>query len=417
MRNNSLLVFCLFGLVCQTVFGEEIFRTQTLSDKVKTLQVHSSQAWDVYPIIGLGRENQIEISFDILGSTPGYYTYRILHCNADWTPSPLVESEYITGIQNNYIDDYANSFNTKMDYVNYKLLVPNEKTGLKLSGNYVLQVISGDTNEPVLNACFSLLEEKANIQMQVSSLTDKGANSKFQAVSFEVNYGNEVRTPIQDLKVYVRQNNRYDNEAALVKPLNIQNRKVFYDHNPALIFDAGNEYRTFEMTNIRFNGLNVESIEYHSPYYHTILKPDIIRSNRFYSFFNDINGRIYINNIDVDDSEIEADYQFTHFYLPCEKPFPEDVYILSEAFNNALDFRSQMQYSDRDKGYVKTALLKEGYYNYLYVTRKNNFSPASTSLIEGNYYETENEYRVMVYFRPMGGRYDQLIGVKTLQYK
>jgi hypothetical protein len=131
----------------------------------------------------------------------------------------------------------------------------------------------------------------------------------------------------------------------------------------------------------------------------------------------DINGRFVVRSLSAIDHNYEADYQIVHFYLPCEKPFTENVYILGEVFNNLLDERSRMDYSVQDKGYVKTVVLKEGYYNYLYVTRKDEQSPASPAIIEGNYFQTENEYRVMVYFRPMGGRYDRLIGVQTARFK
>jgi hypothetical protein len=411
----SILVWILLTIVGSV--NAQIFRTGTFSDHIKTLRVLVVDNWEAAPVIDLHKNNQVEINFDVLGAAPEYYTYRIFHCNADWTPSQLIESEYLAGLQNNPVEDYANSFNTKMDYVNYRLLIPNDNVSLKVSGNYVVQIISSETNEPVLNACFSVVEPQATLQMQVSAVTDNGANSRYQAVSFEVSYGNEIKSPAQDLKVYVLQNNRSDNEAALVKPLNIQNKKVFYDHNPALIFAAGNEYRSFEMTTTNYAGMNIGAIEYHSPYYHSILRPDLLRSTRAYFLYDDIDGRIFIRNSDATDSDIEADYQFVHFYLPCEKPFLEKVYILSEAFNNILDARSQMDYSFKDKGYVKAVLLKEGYYNYLYVTQANPSSPATTELIEGDFYQTENEYRVMVYSRTMGMRYDKLIGVQTLQFK
>jgi hypothetical protein len=253
--------------------------------------------------------------------------------------------------------------------------------------------------------------------MQVTSQTDKGMNNLYQQLNFEVTCGNEVKMPMQDLKVFVQQNNRADNEAALVKPLNIQNKRLVYEHNPALIFDGGNEYRSFEMTNHQYNGLGIETIEFHAPYYHTVLKPDNLQAGRPYFYTEDINGRIYIRTLSGVDFDYEADYYFVHFYLPCEKPLKEDVYILSYAFNNILDERSQMEYSEVDKGYIKSVLLKEGYYNYLYVTRKDFNSPASFALTEGNHYQTENEYRVLVYFRPMGGRYDKLIGTQTVQFK
>ncbi|MDR0865471.1 MAG: DUF5103 domain-containing protein [Candidatus Symbiothrix sp.] len=404
-------------LVISISTNAQVFRTGALAEPIKTLRVSVVDNWKAAPVIDLHQNNRIEINFDALGAAPEYYTYRILHCNANWTLSQLVESEYLAGLQNNPVEDYANSFNTKMDYVNYRLLIPNDNVSLKISGNYVVQVISSETNEPVLNACFSVVEPQATVQMQVSAITDNGSNSRYQAVSFEVGYGNEIKNPAQDLKVYVLQNNRYDNEAVLVKPLNIQNRKAIYDHSPSLIFAAGNEYRSFEMTTTDYPGMNIENIEYHSPYYHSILRPAPLRSNRAYTFYEDIDGKVFIRHNDSEDSDIEADYQFAHFYLPCEKPFLEKVYILSEAFNNRLDTRSEMDYSSKDKGYVKAALLKEGYYNYMYVTRKNASSPALTGPIEGDFYQTENEYRVMVYARTMGMRYDKLIGVQTLQFK
>ncbi len=417
MRKKALFVLLAILITWAYTTEAQTYRTETFSTRIQTLRVLVTDKWDAIPIINLNSNEQIEINFDLLGASPEYFTYRILHCNADWTVSQLTEPEYLSGLQYNPIMDYENSFNTKMDYVNYRFYLPNENAGFKVSGNYAVEVYSENGENPVLTACFSVIEPQAAIQMNLSSVTDQGANYKYQAVSFDIDYGNDVRTPVQELKVYVQQNNRRDNEAQLVKPLNIQNRKAIYDHSPSLIFSAGNEYRKFEMTTTQHTGLNIEAIEYHSPYYHSILLPDLIRSDRSYSFYDDINGRVFIRNQDAYNSDIEADYQFVHFYLPCDRPLKENVYILSDTFHNLLDFRSQMEYSERDKGYIKTVLLKEGYYNYLYVTRKSNTGPTSTELIEGDFYQTENEYRVMVYFRSIGMRYDKLIGVQTLQFK
>jgi hypothetical protein len=418
MKKRIYTIACLTLLLIVQTISAQNFRTESFSERIRTLRISVVDDWQSPPIIELNSNNQIEISFDMLGAAPETYTYTITHCDADWSPSQLMQSEYMRGFQHNPILDYANSFNTKMNYVNYKLYLPNENTDFLVSGNYVVQIFSDqDQTQPVLNACLSLFERKSEIQMKVSTVTDKGSNTKFQAVNLEINYGNEIRSPMQDLKVYVSQNNRSDNQASLVKPLSIQSGKAVYNHNPALIFDAGNEYRSFEMTTTQFTGLHVAAIEYHSPYFHTILKPDVVRSHLPYTFYEDINGRIFIRNIDADDSDIEADYQFVHFFIPCEQAFLENVYILSEAFNTILDARSQMEYNRQLGGYTKSVLLKEGYYNYLYVTKKNAASPATTDLIEGNFFQTENEYRIMVYARTPGMHYDKLIGVQTLQFK
>jgi hypothetical protein len=412
-----IIIICLLCAVFQGNIHAQKFRTCAFSDKVKTLRVHPAGKWDVAPVIELNSDNRIEINFDVMDAAPDAYTYTITHCNADWTPSQLVQSEFMSGFQNRYVDDYATSFNTTMDYVNYRISFPNDDIILKISGNYVVQIFPDNSDEPILCACFSVIEKKADVLMQVTSQTDKGMNNFYQQVNFTLTYGNEVKTPMQDLKVYVLQNNRTDNETALVKPLRIQGNQLIYEHVRDLIFDAGNEYRNFEMTTHQHIGLNIESIKFYSPYYHVLLYPDKVRAGRYYSFYEDINGKIYIRTLSGTESDTEADYYIVHFFLPRESPYPESVYILSEAFNNILDGRSKMDYNPEEGGYVKSALLKEGYYNYQYITQKNNKLPGSTALIEGNYYQTENEYRVMVYFRRTGDRYDQLIGAQTIQFK
>jgi hypothetical protein len=407
----------LFCLVFQGNIHAQKFRTCAYSDKIKTLRVYPVDKWNAAPVIELNSGDRIEINFDMMDAAPYAYTYTLTHCNADWTPSQLIQSEYMSGFQNRYVDDYATSFNTTMDYVNYRISFPNEDITIKVSGNYVVQIFSENSDEPVLSACFSVVEKKADIFMQVTSQTDKGMNNFHQQVNFTVTYGNEVKTPMQDLKVYVFQNNRSDNVATLVKPLRILSNQLVYEHVRDLIFEAGNEYRNFEMTTHQHNGLNIEAIKFYSPYYHALLYPDKIRAGRSYSYYEDINGKVFIRTLSGTEADIEADYYIVHFFLPCKSPYSENVYILSEAFNNILDERSKMDYNPQEGGYVKSILLKEGYYNYLYVTRENNKLHGSTALVEGNYYQTENEYRVMVYFRHIGNRYDQLIGVQTIKFK
>jgi len=415
---KSILVLVLSGTFFWANASDRKFVTGALSDQVKTLQVGVMDNPFAPPVIELEGDRQIEISFDVLESEPHAYTYRLTHCDADWTPSQLIQSEYMRGFQNRIIDDYAVAFNTTMDYVNYRLTFPNDDVYLRVSGNYVVQVFPENSDKPILNACFSVVEpQQMPVSIQVTPQTDKGMNNFYQQVKFSVKYGNEVKVPMQDLKIYVQQNNRIDNEAQLVKPLMIQNNSLIFDHNPALIFDGGNEYRSFEMITHQTAGLNIESVAFYAPYYHSVLTPDLIRSQRPYTYMQDINGRFVVRTLSGTDYNYEADYQIVHFYIPCEKPFTDKVYILSEAFNNILDERSRMDYSAEDKGYTKTVLLKEGYYNYLYVTKKNDQSPASATAVEGNFFQTENEYRVMVYFRPLGGRYDRLVGVQTIQFK
>jgi len=416
------MMYLKFFLVLLSTFlasasiSAQKYRTDAYSDMVKTLRVCLADDVQALPYIELGN-GAVEINFDILGNEQQNYTYTLTHCNADWTASDLVESDYMTGFQHRIITDYAISINTTMEYVNYRIEFPNEDVTFKISGNYAVQVFPENDDEPILCACFSVVEPAADIDIYVSSQTDRGMNNYFQQVNFTLNCSDIVKSPLNDLKVYVRQNERADNEARLVKPLHIQNRKLTYEHVPSLIFEAGNEYRRFEMTTRRFRGYSIASIDFHDPYYHVSLFADANRSSITYQYVEDINGRIFTRTLDGTDYDYEADYYLVHFFLPAPHPFDENIFILSQAFNNILDDRSLMEYSEQDGGYVKTALLKEGYYNYLYVTRKNSRSPASPAAFEGNFYQTENEYRVLVYFRRAGDRFDRLIATKSVNFR
>jgi hypothetical protein len=71
-----------------------------------------------------------------------------------------------------------------------------------------------------------------------------------------------------------------------------------------------------------------------------------------------------------------------------------------------------------EKGfYEKTLFLKQGFFNYTYVTTAERIQAGqkfSFENTEGNYWSTENSYMVLVYYRPFGARADELIGYTSL---
>ena len=416
MKTKIFLSFTFIVLIIESLSAQN-FRTEVFTEMIKTLRVSVVDNLTSPPVIELEGGEAIEISFDEIAERPKRYVYTLTHCTADWQPSQLNQREYMSGFQNMPVDDFASSFGTYMDYINYKLYFPNENLMMKISGNYVVHVYEeNDTKTPVLSACFSVVEPQVKISMQVSSRTDISVNKSHQQVSFDINYDNRNIFPMQDIKAVVRQNNRPDNSSGVIKPTMMGNRQIRYQHVPKLIFEAGNEYRKFEVLSFRYGGLGVESISYHNPYYHVDIRPNALRTNR-YSYDEDANGKYIIRNTDGVDYDTETDYFFAHFYLPAKQKYSEDIYILSEIFNNVANERSKMEYSEQDQGYIKTAVLKQGYYNYLYVTKQKGSENLSTALIEGNYFQTENEYSAYIYYRPAGSRYDKLIGFQNLKHK
>ena len=394
-------------------------RHEILDRQLHTLQVVVNDDPLLPPIMNLGGGNHLEIGFDEFSHEYHRYIYKVEHCNADWSPSTeIFESDYMNGFNGEPIEDYEKSFNTTVLYTHYSLRIPNENISLKLSGNYKLTVYNdeGDEPVPVLTACFSLVEPGVGIGATVSTNTDIDFNKSHQQVDFSVNYGLvKVIDPHRELKTVVMQNRRWDNCVVNPKP-NIQAaNKIEFTHNRQLIFPAGNEYHKFESLDVHIPTLNVDRMEWFDPYYHATLYPN--QTARNYLYDEDQNGAFIIRNSDDEDVATTCDYVFTHFTLKSPQLPGGEVYLNGEWTYNRFIPEYRMTYNRETQAYEATALLKQGYYNYNYLFVPNGETQGNSGRTDGNFYETENEYIILVYHRPNGGRYDKLVGYRRMNFK
>ncbi|MDE5869341.1 MAG: DUF5103 domain-containing protein [Muribaculaceae bacterium] len=367
-------------------------------------------------LIRLGTDDKIIITFDEIGENYSDLAYRLLHCNSDWNVSNLVESEYLDGFNTADIDDYAYSSNTFIHYVNYRIEMPAPGMQPLVSGNYLLQVY--ERNEPdvvLLQTRFRVVEPVTSIAGSVSSRTDRGVNDRWQQLMLSVT-GEEIErcNPYQDLKIEIDQNNRKSTSRFLRPPLRVEGKTVVYEHQPELLFPASNEYRRFESVSTQFPGMNVDSTKYSGSNYHSWIKTDYPRSDHNYEYDRTQHGRFLVREYNATDSDIGADYITVHFFLDTPEYIGQDIYIEGEFTYNRFGRFNKMEYNGMAGGYELSIPLKQGAYNYQYVSiPKGENRMDSTSLIEGDKYETENEYNVYVYLRRPGDRYDRLIGHQT----
>ena len=403
-------------LLCNIAVAQnKPYRTASLDSRIHSLKIESGNGFMLSPVIRLTTDDVVNISFDLFEEDHQELSYSIIHCNANWQPSSLSSIEYIDGFDIQEVYDWALSFNTFQNYVNYKITLPNDDIQFKVSGNYVVVVYPQNQRErPLLYACFRVSEEVVRVSCSASSRTDKGYADNYQQVSFRINRNDyNIINPASDLKIYVTQNNRLDNMAYVQTPQYFNNREIVYEHNNNLIFDAGNEYRRFEIVSTQYRGMGVEELTHFDPYYHAILEQDYPRMNRSYTYDETQQGRYLIRETDFEeDSDTQADYFIVHFSLDVnELLLPEgDIYIDGELSENRFSENNRMLRNPQSGVFEKIMLLKQGSYNYQYLFVPKGESIGKASIIEGNKYETLNEYNVNVYHRVPGERYDRLIG-------
>lgn len=400
------------------VYGTELTEQGVFYDRIRSLQVHriNDNLTTGTPVIVLDSGEEIEIEFDILEDDNRYLRYELIHCNANWEPSGLSYLEYLDGFNEGTIDFYEFSAPTTVAYVHYSLILPNDQIRILLSGNYVVRIY--DESHPdytLIQARFCVSEQTAPIQAFVTSRTDVDYNKSHQQLEIVVDC---ERAPVTDLFsgaiLVIEQNGRPDEVRTLRHPLRTSGRRLIYEHLPELIFNAGNEYRRFETVSNTWTGMNVDAIEYHAPFYNHFLVTDVPRSSTGYLYDQTLSGGYVVREYNSQNSDTDADYVIVHFSLEMPEIYNADVFIDSDAFVRELGPESRMNYNRAIGRYEKAALLKQGAYSYQYLTVPNGRLTGDTATIEGDKYQTNNQYTISVYTRVPGERYDRLIGRTTI---
>ena len=366
-----------------------------------------------YPIIKLNSEEKLQLSFDDFNKDLRDYYYTIIHCNSDWIPSDLMQSEYIDGFFDNRIEDYEFSFNTLQKYTNYQLVFPEEYLRPILSGNYIISVFTNNNpNEIVLQKRFMIIDEKISVSALIKRSTIINERLYKQEIDFNINHGNMyISNPYSDIKVVVKQNNREDNAIYNLKPLFVKKNHLVYDYEQVNTFEAGNEYRYFDIKSIRYQSERIKDITIDSNNINVMLFTDVSRSFNEFISLSDINGNFLINKQEAWNSETEAEYVNVQFsLLENRKVSYGDLYLLGRFTDWLIKDEYKLIWNDTTRRYECNILLKQGYYNYLYTLKDNSNNETNLSFIEGSHYQCKNDYYIYVYFRDMGKTYDQLIG-------
>lgn len=409
---RSFVCFFLFLSVVLPANARDIFVTNVLSPRIKSLQIKVGDGLISDPMIVLGSDEQVEINFDSVEEGYTNYAYSIIHCDADWAASSLSPIEYMVGFQGMPVEDFANSLATTTSYTNYRFLLPNDDVRFRLSGNYAVRVYDeARPDETAFTACFYVAEPLVTIDTRISGMTDVDVNKGHQQLEFAINHRDyPIEHPLTDLKLHVYQNERRDNAVTGLNPASILPGRLVYSNNRNLIFKAGNEYRRIEFQSNKYNGMGVEEIRLFNPYYHVTLSPGHFRNTFSYQYDQDQNGRFFTQCSGCSDPDIEADYYIVHFALDEAEIPGGKVYLSGELVNNLFNNESLMDYNKERGRYEKFLLLKQGSYNYMYLFVPDKETIGQTAPIEGDFSETENEYTIAVYHRPIGLRYDRLIG-------
>jgi len=361
----------------------------------------------------LNSDEKLKLSFDDFNTDLKNYCYTVIHCNADWEVSDLSYSQFADGFEQNQVTSHLFSSNTLVNYLHYSLVFPNENCNPIISGNYIIKVFDDfDMNKVVFTKRFYISENVAAIDLKM--LRPEIARYMKRSQQFKISVKPNV-DDFTDLKTEIRTFIFQNNPSAGMKTNIIsrlgEDNTLFYDDLDSNLFEGGNEYRNFDIKSIKYQSPRIQKIEFKGTYYEIELYPDELRNRKQYFFDNDINGNYYIANSLGVNKDRDADYLMVTFSLSTKDPFLEgDVYVYGALTDWQCNKASKMNYNFQTHSYSKEILLKQGYYNYLYAYKQKESNNIDLTYLEGNHFETENDYLVFVYYKNVSSRYERLIG-------
>lgn len=361
------------------------------------------------PIFKLG--DSFQLQFDDLHGTEDNYYYTIKHCDYDWNPSQLSKNEYLIGFDDQRIIDYSNSFNTLQIYSHYRVSFPNKNTQLKVSGNYIISILD-ENKEVIFSKKIILFEEIVSVPIQIKRARDVKNIEQKHNIDFSIKTNAfTFQSPLQNVKVLLMQNGQFDSAITNIKPMYTIGNDLIYKYDKETQFWAGNEYLFFENKNIQGATNSVAYVSSEGGLYNSHLYPNYPRTNLPYTYWPDINGNFLVNSFNRENPEIESDYAWVYFTLAASLNQNTDSIYIAGMFNNyALNEESKMEFNQSKGVFEKAMMIKQGFTNYKYIIANSDGNIDYENTVDGNFYQTENNYSVLVYYRENNQRYDRVIG-------
>ncbi len=406
------ILFLLSSIMTAAQIPDHIYKSS-----IHSVKLFKSDDPLAFPVIKLNSSETLQLYFDDLDASVKnyYYTYQL--CNSDWSAASLKSFDYIKGFQNVRINTYRNSSIALTKYIHYQARLPENSCLPSRSGNYLLKIfLDGDTSKLVFTKRFLVVDSKVAVASQVMQPFNGAifrTHQKLQ-IAFNINEQMKVHNP-QDIKVVLLQNNNWTSALELSRPTIYRGNYFEYSDEFYTSFAAGKEWRWIDLRSLKLMSERMLRIEKRSIQTDVFVKTDEVRHQETYLQYRDINGMFEIENSDNINPFWQSDYGNVHFSFspPGKNPYiGKDVYLFGELTNYAKNENAKMIFNVEKGVYENSLLLKQGFYNYSYITvsRKTNDNNFIYENVDGNYWATENSYTILVYYRSFGGRADELIG-------
>ncbi len=418
MQLLKSFALCLFLFCFVLLLPAQSNPERIVQKNIRTVRLHNYGDQHGFPVFKLGSADRLELHFDDMDATVKsyYYTYQL--CDYNWNPVRLSPFDFIKGFTQQRITTYRYSSIAFTRYTHYQAILPDGNSVPTKSGNYLLKVfLDGDTSKLAFTRAMVVLDPKASVLAQIIQPFTPQFFKTHQRVKFTVNFeGTNAFNASQQIKVVVLQNNRWDNAQGNVFPTFVRGNNLEYNTENHFVFPAGKEWRWVDLRSFRLQSDRVAKADYSKTATRIYVKPDIDRSAQKYIYYQDLNGMYRVTTYETINPYWQGDYATVDFSFitPTQTPYAgKDLYLFGQLTDYKLTEENKMVFNVEKGIYEGSQFLKQGYYNYGYMLVDQN-DPTKRVELDGDYWEAENIYTILVYYKSFTDQYDQLIGIGKL---
>ncbi len=413
MKHLLILYFslCLIPLI----FGQKVKNEDLIYDEnILSVQLYRNIDRLRSPVIRLESTDKLHLSFDDMSKETFLFRYTVIHCDYEWNESDLEQFEYLDGFMEDEIVKYEFSVNAIPSYIHYDLTLPGPDMRFKISGNYILKVYvdNPDDENVIFTKRFFVIEPLVKVDVSIPYYPAILEYTRHkQQIDLTLNTPDLFSAePMKRINVVIQQNGRWDNAKVGLKPTSITASRLGYYYANGIVFNGGNSFRHFNMESYWYTSMYIRDIISEADGYSVILHTNSPRAEKEFETVADINGRRIIQARKEQNTDTEGEYAWVHFWLKSAKYEDADVYIIGQLNEWQLNEKSKMIYDSRQRVYYGKMYLKQGYYDYMYAVLAHDKKEADVTLIEGDFWQADNEYTVYVYYRERVPEYDRLVG-------
>lgn len=383
----------------------------TDAENVETIQIHGEGSETALPVAELGTDQEIRLSFDLMQDNGRPFSVYFYHADRNWNRD-LVPAEYMDSFSRDDLINYRISRTTNVPYVHYEYTFPNSSIGFRLSGNYIVRVTEQGMEDQVLfERPFFISEQGVPVEMRLENVLVAGRG--FTSVQPFLNF----RPPDAEMNKYdytvcFMRNQQFDGTRCADGPSLSSQPELRYFLEPRDSFAPLIANYFLDLSEVRVSG-RIERTDMTVVPWEVFVQPDYMRfpGTGIAPF---LNGQTRVTEVVpiAGDPDAAAEYADVHFTFIMEggRPARGDVRMVG-SFNNWMhESAVPMEWNEIDGQYEATLRLKQGQYEYRYLTD----DPFVQEAMQGATPQRENLYTSLIYFDDISAQTDRLVAIRGM---